>query len=170
MGDERIFIGLWPDAQACRALQNLQSSLAFAARAVPPDNLHLTLAFIGSCDSQRQDCVLQAATLLKEQPFDLELDQLGYFPRPRLFYLSPSAPPQALLSLHKQLCRALSPCRFKAPRIYKPHITLFRGMQTPPYSVVLPQPIQWRVHSLHVARSELSEKGARYTSIKEHYF
>lgn len=168
MSGERIFIGLWPDSETCRAIQNLQSSLALAGRAVPPENLHVTLAFVGSCDVGRRDCVLQALRTVRERQFDLEFDELGYFERHHLFYLNPSIPPTALLTLHKRLCRALSACRFKAPRIFKPHVTLFRGVQTPPSCGALHSSIKWSARSLHVMRSQLSEEGARYTSLREY--
>ena len=167
---ERIFIALRPDAETCKDLIKIQQKLLVSGRMMPPQSLHLTLAFLGDCDSERKQCVLDKITNININPFDITFGEFGYFERHRIFHIAPNIIPIELLSLHKQLCNTLSSCRFKTPRTFKPHITLFRGVITPPFCEPLNTTIRWHVRSIHVERSVLSSEGAHYTTLKEQSF
>ena len=167
---ERIFIALRPDMETCKELIKIQRKVLVSGRMVPPQSLHLTLAFLGDCDSERKQCVLDKITNININPFDMTLGEFGYFERHRIFHITPNIIPIELLSLHKQLCKTLSPCRFKTPRTFKPHVTLFRGVVTPPFCEPLNTTVRWHVRSIHVERSELSSEGAHYTTLKEQSF
>ena len=164
---ERIFIALRPDAQVCKDLIKIQHEVIASGRVVPPQSLHLTLAFLGDCDSERKRCVLDKITSVNSGAFDMELAEFGYFERHRIFYIAPNIIPIELLFLHKQLCKALSTCQFRTPRAFKPHVSLFRGVKTPPFCEPLSATIKWHVRSIHAERSELSSEGAHYTTLKE---
>ena len=164
---ERIFIALRPDAHSCKQLIKVQKQTPVSGRMVPPESLHLTLAFLGDCDVARKQCVLDKIADIKAAAFNLQLDEFGYFERYRIFYITSKIVPVELLSLHKQLNRLLSPCRFKASRSFKPHVSLFRGVRSPPFCTPLDSVVQWQVRSVCVERSELSNSGAHYTTLKE---
>ena len=167
---ERIFIALRPDAGTCKDLVEIQKKVLIGGRIVPPQSLHLTLAFLGDCDAERKQCVLDKVEHININPFDITFGEFGYFERHRIFHIAPNIIPIELLSLHKQLCKTLSSCRFKTPRTFKPHVTLFRGVVTPPFCEPLNTTVRWRIHSLSVERSELSSEGARYITLKEQPF
>ena len=164
---ERLFIALRPDAQTCKELIKIQRRAAVGGRMMPPENLHLTLAFLGDCDTERKRCVLTKVASVNAAAFNMQLGEFGYFERHRIFYITLSIIPIELLSLHKRLAKALSPCRFKLPRAFKPHITLFRGVRSPPFCEPLDTALQWRADAFYVERSELNEKNARYTTLKK---
>ena len=167
---ERIFIALRPSAETCKDLIKIQQKVLVSGRMMPPQSLHLTLAFLGDCDSERKQCVLDKIANIDIDAFDLILGEFGYFERHRIFYIRPNIIPIELLSLHKQLCKVLSPCRFKTPRTFKPHVTLFRSVVTPPFCEPLNTTVLWHVRSIHIERSELSSEGAHYTTLKEQPF
>ena len=164
---ERIFIALRPDAEACKKLVEIQRRVLVSGRMMPPESLHLTLAFLGDCDSERKQCVLDKITNINVNAFDMQLGEFGYFERHCIFYIMPNIVPIELLSLHKQLCKALSSCRFKMPRVFKPHVTLYRGVRMPPFCEPLDTALKWQIGSIYVERSELKAQGAHYTTIKE---
>lgn len=164
---ERIFIALRPDVTVCKSLIKIQKRVLTGGRMIPPESLHLTLVFLGSCDSERKQCVLDKIMHIKVNAFDMYLGEFGYFERHRIFYIAPDTIPVELLFLHKQLCKVLAPCRFKTPRVFKPHVTLFRGVRTPPLCKPLNTAVRWHVRSICMERSELSREGAHYTTIKE---
>lgn len=164
---ERIFIALRPDTETCENLIKIQQQVAVSGRMMPHRNLHLTLAFIGDCDAERKQCVLDKISNIKVPVFDMQLSEFGYFERHHIFYITPDIMPIELLSLHKQICRVLSPCRHNAPRVFKPHVTLFRGVRSPPFCEPPDSAVQWQVRSVCVERSELSKNGAHYTTLKE---
>ena len=164
---ERIFIALRPDVESCRNLIEIQQRILINGRMMPSESLHLTLAFLGDCDPPRKQCVLDRVASIKATPFEMQLDTFGYFAHHRIFYITLNIVPIELLSLRQQLHSTLAPCRFKAAGTFKPHVTLFRGVKTPPFCDPLTKVVRWQVHSVCVERSELSETGARYTILKE---
>ena len=104
-----------------------------AARRVPPEKMHVTLAFMGNTSADRQRCFEQAADGIKGEPFRLVLDHFGHFPRPQIFWLGPTEYPEVLGMLVKRLVSALETCGFEPEqRPYRPHVTLARKVRGRP--------------------------------------
>ncbi len=163
----RIFFGLQPDAAACAALSRAQSAIGAAGRRMAADNLHVTIAFLGSCDAAREACAHRAALAVRGAPFPLRLNLCGYFERPRIVHVYPESPPPELPSLHRALWAGLRACAFRAPRAFKPHLTLFRGVTRRPTPGEFAA-AEWSVRSFCMVESRLHEKGARYTVLHEY--
>ena len=90
----RLFLALWPD-------QETRAQLAAAAerwtrRPVPSDNLHMTLAFLGSCDLDQWRCIDESVSTIISQPFEINIDYLGSWPRSKTQWLGTSCAPEAL--------------------------------------------------------------------------
>jgi RNA 2',3'-cyclic 3'-phosphodiesterase len=133
---ERLFFALWPGEAERAALARLQRDLLRpGARATDPTDLHLTLAFLGTVPLERRACCEAAGDGIRALPFDLNLARVGYWPRPRILWCGPLAPPAPLLALVRDLTDALRPCGFPGERRpYAAHITLARkvaGFQGP---------------------------------------
>lgn len=101
-----------------------------AATWVKPDNLHLTLRFLGNVD----DILLpqlaeQIAQLTKQQTaFHADLDGFGFFPSlkcPRILFAAIQEP-QPFRHLAQHLDRLLEPLGFAPEQHFHPHITLAR--------------------------------------------
>ena len=163
----RIFFSLQPDEAACAALLRAQAAIGAAGRRMAAENLHVTLAFLGVCDTAREDCAHRAATGVCGASFPLRLNLCGYFERPRIVHVYPERAPPELASLHRALWSGLRPCDFRAPRTFKPHLTLFRGVTRAPTPGEFP-PAEWTVRSFCMVESQLHEKGARYTVLREY--
>jgi 2'-5' RNA ligase len=108
-GARRLFFALWPDAglraRAAAALQRLTA--ADTGRPLRPDQLHVTLAFLGAVAADRVPLALAAGAGLQVGSLELEFDRVEYWPGPRLLCLTASAPPPRLLDLVADLQRAL---------------------------------------------------------------
>ena len=133
-----------------------------AGRPVTPTNLHLTLAFLGETDATRRQCVEQAAQEVHAPVFNLVLDHLGWWVKPQVLWAAPSATPDAIKSLVKDLDRRLVHCGFKPERRpYQAHLTLARKVRKP---LRLPPiaPIAWRIQDFHLFRSVSEPAGVRY--------
>lgn len=148
-------------------------------RWVPPQNLHLTLQFLGSVAERRIAEVQEAGAraVAGIAPFEARLGGIGAFPnarRPRVIWVGVEKA-EPLLQLHAALEQALAPLGF-APeeRGFQPHVTLGRvrdGARPAElarfeelaaavhYTGVLP------VRSLDLMHSDLGPGGARYTRI-----
>ena len=91
----RIFVALEPSPafrDALSAVQDRLRSAGVTGRYLTPDNLHLTLAFIGEWPA----AVTGLLPAVRE-PFPITLSHLGVFPEARVLWAgtAPSGPPPA---------------------------------------------------------------------------
>jgi 2'-5' RNA ligase len=153
----RLFFALWPDAAARAALAKLSEDLAARAggRAVPPDKIHLTLAFLGEVAPDRADDLVKSADRVREAPFDLVLDRIGAFRRARVAWIGCREAPPALVAAESLLRQELNAREFELEeRAFTPHVTLVRKAEKtlPPEAIA---PIAWRVEEFALVASEL---------------
>ena len=150
---ERLFFALWPDDKTRAALARVQRDLApRKGRQVHPEDIHMTVVFLGPATPERRVCAERIATEVEAcqgfVPFELMLDRIGSFPRARVFWCGASVCPPPLLDLVGSLNRGLADCGFVPERLpYRPHVTLARKVQ-PVEARDQPQPIRWRVDEL----------------------
>lgn len=164
---QRLFFALWPDdavrGQLAQAQARAQTQLERdIGRLLPAENLHLTLAFIGAADAERRACLEQAAARVRGAAFSLQLDRLGYWPRPQVLWAGVSETPAALARLVQDLEQALTACGYRPEaRPYQAHVTLARkARQAPAQSRITP--IVWPVQAFCLAESVTAQSGARY--------
>lgn len=167
-GYERLFFALWPGEQERQAIVRTTRSLVKASggKPVPAENLHITLAFLGSLDSSRVDAIRVAAAGANGDAFDLELDQAGHWPRPRILWLAPTACPAMLTQLVDSLWRALEACELKRElRPFKPHMTLARKVGSPG-KLGRTRAVPWLVRDFVLAKSITTPGNATYSVIE----
>lgn len=162
----RLFFALWPRQEVRAALAAASHAVRQNAsgRAVPDDNLHITLAFLGSVDDETFECVQRAAEALVAESFDLVVDRAGWWRRTGILWLAPSRAPSALNRLVKALWDGLEPCGFWPDyRDFHPHLTIARRCRR----AALPdiEPIPWPVSELTLLESHTGQRGARYTVV-----
>ena len=108
------------------------------ARWVPPDQLHLTLRFMGDADDTMFQSVRQTLGEVRCAPFGLALRGTGHFPpgrEPRVLWVGMEKN-RALEELQQQVERAVVAAGFPAePRRFSPHITLARLKHSTPAEV-----------------------------------
>src|SRR3954469_14322780 len=105
----RLFFAIWPDDSARAALHKLATELEARAggKALPPEKIHLTLAFLGEVAPDRADDLVKAADKVREAPFDLALDRIGAFRRARVSWAGSSEPAPGVVSVEATLREAL---------------------------------------------------------------
>lgn len=160
----RVFFALWPDATALDALEAAaKAGVAHCGgRRMRRDSLHLTLAFIGAVSPVQLDSLHSLAGEIRVAPFDLTLDQFGWWPHNRILWAGCQTTPSCQRRLFDELSRALATAGFAVDqRPYSPHVTLARGARCDNLPV-LEAPIRWRVDTLTLAESWLQPSGARY--------
>ena len=93
-----------------------------------PEQLHLTLRFIGEVDRHRAEDIDAAIAALRARPIDFRLNGVGWFDQgPRGALFACAEPRDALAALHPQIDDALVRAGL-APegRAYLPHVALAR--------------------------------------------
>ena len=162
---ERLFFALWPGQQVRQSLSKTiagVTELDGQGRVMNPANLHMTLHFLGNIPVQRVACFIENAQKIESPCFELEINQLGYFDRPKISWLGPVEIPTALLGLHKLLGENIKNCGFQAEiRPYRPHITMARKVK----QAVIINPISsipWKVDSFALVKSIVQGGSVQY--------
>ena len=126
----------------------------YGGRDTHPQDLHLTLFFLGELDAERRACVEEAADGVQGDAFPLVLDRIGSFPRARILWCGASQSPRPLLALVGALNAVLRRCGFGPERRpYVPHATLARKARPLP-ARDLDHPISWQVSAFVLAASQ----------------
>ncbi len=163
----RLFFAFWPADGVRAAIARLaRKKLHKNGKPVRPENLHVTVVFLGSVDEHQQRCLEAMAATLHGEPFELVLDRFGFWPKPRILWLAPAHMPGALLRLVAALNRGIQPCGFTPEtRPYRPHVTLARkaahGVDPWP-----PAAIPWPVTSFSLVESVTASEGAQYRVLR----
>ena len=159
----RLFFALWPGTAERRALAAAAQCVTLEdGRRVPPSNLHVTLAFIGAVDAPGQAACLRAAGRVEAEPFALDVDRVGHFPRARVAWLGIGEQPAALATLVSTLRARLAEEAVPFdPRPFRCHVTLARAV----VRLALPQrvpAVHWPVTEFALVESVTRAAGPRY--------
>jgi len=165
----RLFFALQPDADARRLLAAVAQEVAQSAlgRAPRPENLHVTLAFLGEIGAERMADVAIIGThaAAAVTPFTMALDHIGMFRRAGIAWLAPTTTPPSLARLFATLRDGLQAAGLRVEeRAFHPHVTLARRCAKPLQERDAPR-IEWRVDSLQLMASETRPDGPRYTEL-----
>jgi RNA 2',3'-cyclic 3'-phosphodiesterase len=166
-----------PGLEPLRRVLKELSAMGRALKAVDPDNLHVTLKFLGNTDvNQLADirALLERATQA-QKACDLTIARLGVFPhaqRPNVVWAGLEGA-DVLTALATELETGLEPYGFpRENRPFVPHLTLARVKARPPESLreLLSRHATTefgtaRVEHVELIRSEPGPDGSRYTDL-----
>jgi 2'-5' RNA ligase len=136
------------------------------AKRVPSEKLHITLAFAGSVTADVRDCLESGAERIQAEPFDLRIDTLGYWPRPRIIWAGPAQSPRAAWTLVKSLRELFLACELQPEaRAWQPHITLARKAGRGLEAAQM-EPIDWSISDFCLVESVTDDTGASYRILR----
>ncbi len=177
----RTFIGVDLGPQVRHRVVALQEKLAEAAAAVKwvePENLHVTMLFLGEVEDREipDVCRCVADSCRAVSSFTLSVEGAGCFPhprRPRVLWVGVHQGAQELVALHDALEPPLLAlgCYRREERHYTPHVTLGRVKNAPAtdgLAAALTKHAGWKagtveVQEVLVMSSELTRDGPEYT-------
>lgn len=156
----RLFYALWPGEATRAALVKLQASVQ--GRITPAEELHLTLAFLGT---QPFAAVPTLQTLMAKLPaaaMTLKVDCLGYVPYNRIAWAGMQHAPDTILALRNALFATLvqQNIAINQSMHFKPHITLARDAAAIAARDVTP--ILWRADHIALVQSNTGGSAPRY--------
>lgn len=192
----RVFFALWPDAEVASHLAALAQHLVAtpAARATPPQNLHLTLAFVGAVTAAQIDQLTAIAADVSAafclaldsasdgspsdgSPDAVRLDRLGFWPQGGILWAgsraSVSLPPshqRRLFNAVPATLAALLTTRLRAagfhiePQAFVPHVTLARRVRCASLPR-LESPLTWLVREFALIESIAQPMYPRYETL-----
>lgn len=123
----RLFIGLPIPAELANALTRHARTISLPkARWTTPENIHLTLVFLGEVAEHRLPSIKNELKELDLSPFPIKFINLNTFPRASVL-IADVDPTHKLLHLQAQIVSRMARCGFvPEERPYHPHITLAR--------------------------------------------
>lgn len=128
----RSFIAIDMPEKVRDILADLQSDLP-AGNPTPPENLHLTLAFLGELVAGIEEDLHDALSALHEPAFDLHLSGVDTFGGndPKVLFVG-AQPNDALDRLHRKVRSQLHGAGIMLDRKrFRPHVTLARFRRRP---------------------------------------
>jgi RNA 2',3'-cyclic 3'-phosphodiesterase len=155
---------------------NLDNTLAII-HPITENNLHITLAFLGEvtmsqqlaftqyCDEKFYSTSSEYFTrLANNSSFDLSMDLLQLFDKPKVLYLGFNVFPDTLISLADTLSKkAIEQGLFQEDRNYCPHVSIARKIKKLPTIQALNIPLN--VTSFSLYNSQSSVQGVSYSKL-----
>jgi 2'-5' RNA ligase len=175
----RVFVAVSISEEARAAIASMMKELKRLGeriRWIPPENLHLTLKFVGEVDSQR---VPEFESALDRSidgfsQFQYSLEAKGCFPnwnQPRILWVGVKDTEDRLVGIHREIDRNFQTLEIpNENRRFKPHLTIARLKQGAKPEAALSafqrfQLGEYRVdvREVHLMRSDLGPSGAQYS-------
>ncbi len=169
----RLFFALWPKAAmqaallaaASRTLESLRSG-----RPVPSENLHLTLAFLGSVPESSMPVLEETARQVHPASalaLTLTFDAIEYWGRAQILCAAAHPPKEAneAASLAEMLKQALLESGFTPDlKPFRPHVTLARQVRHRPLERTLPE-VTWTFNDFALIESRTMPAGSLYSIV-----
>lgn len=182
----RSFVAIELPAEVKDTLTRIQAQFKRArlesVRWVDPNNIHLTLKFLGDINSDRVGEIIEALSEAAgdTSPFSLTVAELGVFPSPKriqIVWVGLGGDTEQLAALQKHVESNLSILGFPPEgRAFTPHLTLarVRDFVSPEERERLAQLIvsakidaapTFKVECIKLMRSDLTRQGPIYTEL-----
>ncbi|HBP11181.1 MAG TPA: RNA 2',3'-cyclic phosphodiesterase [Nitrospina sp.] len=176
----RLFVAIAVPPEVLEILIDIQNrfkNLDLDAKWVKPENMHLTLKFLGKTSKVSQIKQGLAKALSNEPELTLSLGGTKVFPdikRPRVLGVGLHSACEPLAQLHKNVEEHLAPLGFPPEsRPFSPHWTLAR-IKSGKNKKLLAQQLNsighvasFKVKSVRLYQSRLTPEGAKYTVLEE---
>jgi RNA 2',3'-cyclic 3'-phosphodiesterase len=174
----RLFIAIEPDESVLAHLRNLQETMRplLPARWIPPDQLHLTLKFLGDTpDPQLPDLITALKNVTLDSPLLLQISGVICFPPRgpiRIIATSMEDDQNRCAQLAQRIDRACHEVGFQLEnRRWTPHVTLARIKErTSPdirrrIASIQQARLSFDVEEFVLKESRLDDKGPTYITV-----
>lgn len=170
------------NAQVLERVMQMQKILAETGadlKLVEPENIHITMRFLGNITQTMVDKVYEEMKKVKFTPFDVKIRGVGAFPNihhPRVLWAGITQGAEQLRAIFSQLEPNLRRLGFAPdPKGFSPHLTIARvrsGRNKAQLAKRLEENLNFefgvvRANCLRLKKSDLTPKGPIYSTLKE---
>ena len=155
-----------------KELSNLDSGTRL--KLVNPENLHITIRFLGDLTDTQINKVKEALKKVKFEPFKVKLNNFGVFPSInfiRVVWVN-VLPKEQLIELEKEIDKVLGDVGFKRTKDFETHITLARVKYIKDkkdfiegLNKIVIKPIEFKIDGFSLKKSTLTREGPVYEDI-----
>lgn len=173
MSARRLFFALWPSEVMQKDLAHAVRKVIKAAggRPIPTENLHLTLAFLGSVPEESLDGLAAVAQRVAgacdpaRAVIDVTLDRIDYWPKSQLVCAVASRTPDVAIELAARLKRDLVAAGF-APDLkpFRVHVTLARKVARVTRRLDMAE-VTWTFSDVRLVESRTDPAGSLYSTV-----
>src|SRR3989338_3145812 len=170
----RAFIAIEMPSEIVREVTRVQEVLGkkrFQGKMTEPENLHLTLKFLGEIDEKKAEEVREEMRKIKSREFEARLGETGIFSlrgMPRIVWAKIGG--KGIFELQKQIDNAMEKIGFVKEERFMSHMTIARikyvrdKKDFAEYARKISfREIKWKVREFSLKKSELLHKGPVYT-------
>ena len=179
--EKRIFIGIPISSKIKSILSSIKTSIHSSRdiiKWIPPENIHLTLSFLGNISEREISNVIQSIENgITFKFFKIKVEGLGVFPStnfPKILWVGISNGVDELTLLHQFIEKSVREYKsFNKKEKFMPHITIARIRRSQRKIDVLPflntvySPIELDINSICLYESLLSPEGVQYKVLTE---
>jgi len=168
----RLFIAVNFSSATKNSLLDLRDELRSNAERgsfTLPENLHITLAFLGECNAKQTYTIKNVMDAVSFKPFDILIERVGRFGsgEGETLWWAGANVCEVLSDLHRELTDKLVAAGFTLDkRKFSPHITLGRRVITDAVPRRI-EPFGETVHKIDLMKSERIDGRLTYTAIHQ---
>lgn len=160
----RVFFASQPDSETRARIAAAAAALGPKA-AVPSDNYHLTLAFVGEVPPAMQDTLRRIGASQLGRAFSVRFDRYEHWAKPRVLVAAATDVPASLHELWGALHADLAKHHLAlAPQCLRPHVTIGRKVSQAPVLAAM-SAFDWRIRTFSLMQSTTADSGPRYTVV-----
>ncbi len=161
------------------AVQKLLIQTGADLKLVPPQNIHITLRFLGDINQIMVEKIFEAMKKIRFKPFPVQIQGIGVFPSlnyPRVVWAGMTIGSEKLKDVFGQLEQNISALGFEKDRYgFSPHLTIARvrtGKNKAELGEFVTKKADYdfgsiNANCLRLKRSILSPQGPTYSTLKE---
>jgi len=169
---QRLFFALWPQQGARQELAGASAGVARSCggRTVPAENLHVTLAFLGSVPRRRVPEVKTiaeraAVSCAQQEPLALRFEALAHWPRQQILCAVTAGESPVAAALSAALKDAAAAAGFTPDlKPFRAHVTVARKVVHAPRECSL-RALTWRFDDFSLIDSRTEPSGPVYSVI-----
>jgi len=164
---KKLFFALWPDDITRQRCLGVLNTIGYKqAKPVLPNNLHVTLVFLGYVSVEKEIGLLAGAATIPVPELSLCFDRISFWKKPGIICLTSTEINPELSVLVAELSILAEKLGIRLdPRTYKPHVTLVRKAVA--VKSLDFEPVIWRANSFCLVESvRLEESGVEYRVVE----
>jgi 2'-5' RNA ligase len=164
---KKLFFALWPDDISRQRCLGVLNTIGYKqAKPVLPNNLHVTLVFLGYVSVEKETGLLAGAATIPVPELSLCFDRISFWKKPGIICLTSTEINPELSVLVAELSILAEKLGIRLdPRTYKPHVTLVRKAVA--VKSLDFEPVIWRANGFCLVESvKLEEGGVEYRVVE----